>query len=158
MPRTAAFITYAIAILLMASCAFDPRDERPGLRLSGEVHQQPVEDWSFSEDSGEIFIETVTSYWIPHSVTAWCVTVGDELYVSADYSDKKTWVANVARNPNVRLKIKGKVYEQKLVPVADPTTIASIDSGFMRKYEYDEDDYEDDEDMTVGYWRVIERD
>ncbi len=158
MPRIVAFSAYAIAISLTASCSIDPSDERPGLRLSGEVHQQPVEDWSFSEDSGEIFIETVTSYWIPHSVTAWCVTVGDELYVSADYADKKSWVANIARNPNVRLKIKGKVYEQKLVPVTDPTTTAAIDSGFMRKYEYDEEDYEVDEDMAVEYWRVVERD
>ena len=38
-------------------------------------------------DGGEIFVETATWYWIPHSVTAWCVTVGDGLYISADYAD-----------------------------------------------------------------------
>jgi hypothetical protein len=146
----------AIAIGLIVACSIEPRDERPGFGLSGEVHQQAIEDWSFTEDSGEIFIETVTSYWIPHSVTAWCVTVGDDLYVSADYADRKSWVANVARNPNVRLKIKGRVYEQKLVPVTDHETIDSIDSGWARKYEYEEEEV--DEDMTVGYWRVVERD
>jgi hypothetical protein len=156
LPRIVACMTCAIAIALTAACSIEPSDRRPGLRLPGEVHQRAVEDWSFTEDSGEIFIETVTSYRIPHSVTAWCVTVGSELYVSADYADRKSWVTNVARNPNVRLKIKGKVYEQKLVPVTDPTTIASIDSGFVRKYEYEEE--EADEDMTVGYWRVVERD
>jgi len=46
--------------------------------------------------------------------------------VYAEYADKKSWVANVARNPNVRLKIKGKVYEQKLVPITDPTTTRSV--------------------------------
>jgi len=148
----------AIVIALMAACAIDPKDGRPGLGLTGEVHQQASEGWSCTEDAGEIFIETVTSYRIPHSVTAWCVTVGKELYVSADDSDKKTWVANVARDPNVRLKIKGRIYEQKLVPVVDPTTIASIDSGFVRKYEYDEEDYEVDEEMVLAYWRVVERD
>jgi hypothetical protein len=147
---------YAIAIALMVACAIDPKDERAGFGLRGEVHQQAVEDWSFTEDSGEIFIETVTSYWIPHSVTAWCVTVGNELYVSADDADEKRWVANVARNPNVRLEIKGKIYEQRLVPVADPTTIDAIDIGFVRKYEYEEED-EAYEDMTIGYWRVVER-
>ncbi len=93
---------------------------------------------------------------MPHSVTAWCVTVGNELYVAADDADKKSWVANVARNPNVRLKIGDEIYEQKLVPVTDAATIASIDGGFARKYEYEEE--EADEDMTVGYWRVVERD
>ncbi len=156
MSKIAAFVACAITIALTAACSIDPSEERPGLGLSGEVHQQEVEDWSFTSDAFEIFIETVTSYWIPHSVTAWCVTVGRELYVAADDADKKSWVANVARDPNVRLKIKDKVYEQKLVPVTDATTIASIDSGFVRKYEYEEE--EADEGMTVGYWRVVERD
>ena len=155
-PRIVDFILCAIAIALTVACSIEPSDGRPGLGLPGEVHQRAVEDWSFTEDSGEIFIETVTSYWVPHSVTAWCVTVGNELYVAADDADKKSWVANVARDPNVRFKIKDRIYEQKLVPVTDATTIASIDSGFVRKYEYEEE--EADEDMTVGYWRVVERD
>jgi len=142
----------------MISSSIDPSDERPGLKLSGAVYRQSVDGWSFSEDSAEIFIETVTSYWIPHSVTAWCVTVGNELYVAADDADKKSWVANVARDPDVRLKIIDKVYEQKLEPVTDATTIASIDKGFVRKYEYEEEDEEAYEGMTFGYWRVVERD
>jgi hypothetical protein len=154
--KSVAFLTCAIAIALMLACSLDPSDERPGLGLSGEVHQQAVEDWSFTSDAYEIFIETVTSYWIPHSVTAWCVMVGDELYVSADDADQKSWVVNVARNPNVRLKIGEKVYEQKLEPVTDAATMASIDSGFARKYEYEEE--EGDDDMIVGYWRVVDRD
>ncbi len=158
MPRIADFMACAIAISLMTSCSIDPRDERPGFGLSGQVYQQAVEDWSFTEDAGEIFIETVTSYWIPHSVTAWCVTVGNELYVAADDADKKIWVANVARDPNVRLKIIDKVYEQKLEPVTDATMIADIDEGFVRKYEYEEEDEEFYEGMTFGYWRVVERD
>jgi hypothetical protein len=158
MPRIAAFMGCAFAIAVMVACSIEPRDERPGFGLSGEVHQQVVENWEFTEDAGEIFIETVTSYWIPHSVTAWCVTVENELYVAADDADKKSWVANVARDPNVRLKISGKVYEQKLVPVTDATTIAAIDEGFVRKYEYEEEDEEAYEGMTFGYWRVVERD
>jgi hypothetical protein len=156
MPRIAAYMACAIAIALTVACSIDPSDARPGLGLSGEVHQQQVEDWSFTSEVEEIFIETVTSYWIPHSVTAWCVIVENELYVAADDADKKSWVVNVARDPNVRLKIAGKVYEQKLVPVTDATTIAAIDSGFERKYDYEEE--EADDDMTVGYWRVVERD
>ena len=156
MSKSVAFLTCAIAIALMLACSLDPSDQRPGLGLSGEVHQQAVEDWSFTSDAYEIFIETVTSYWIPHSVTAWCVMVGDGLYVSADDADQKSWVVNVARNPNVRIKIGEKVYEQKLVPVTDATTMASIDSGFARKYEYEEE--EGDDDMIVGYWRVVDRD
>ena len=155
MPRIVAFMACAISIALTVACSIEPSDERPGLGLPGEVHQQVVEDWSFTEDADEIFIETVTSYWIPHSVTVWCVTVGNELYVAADDADKKYWVANVARDPNVRLKIGDKVYEQKLVPITDAATIASIDSGFEKKYDYEEE--EGDDEMVVGYWEVVER-
>ena len=135
-----------LPIALTVACSIDPSDERPGLGCLARCISRAVEDWSFTSDADEIFIETVTSYWIPHSVTAWCVTVGNELYVAADDADKKSWVANVARDPNVRLKIGDKVYEQKLVPVTDAATIASIDSGFARKYEYEE---EEDEPMTI---------
>jgi hypothetical protein len=158
MPKVVTSMVCAITIAIVAACSIEPSDARPGLGLRGEVHQQPVEDWAFTADAKEIFIETVTAYWIPHSVTAWCVTVGDDLYVAADDADKKRWVANVAQNPNVRLKIKDKVYEQKLVPVTDEALIASIDSGFVLKYEYEEEDDEAYEGMTFGYWRVIERD
>ncbi len=158
MSRIVAFMAYAVPIALTVACSIDPSDGRPGLGLSGEVHQQGVEDWSFTSDAYEIFIETATSYWIPHSVTAWCVTVGDELYVSADDADKKSWVANVARDPNVRLKIGGRIYEQKLVPITDAATITAIDRGFARKYEYEYDEEETYDDMIIGYWRVVERD
>ena len=87
MSRIAGFVACAIAMVLTVACSIVPSDGRPGLRLPGEVYQQAVASWSFTEDSGEIFIETVTRYWIPHSVTAWCVTVGNELYISADYAD-----------------------------------------------------------------------
>ena len=36
--------------------------------------------------------------------------------------------------------------------VMDPV---AIDSAFVRKYEYEEEEV--DEDMTVGYWQVVER-
>ena len=158
MSRTVATMACATAVALSVACSIDPSDERPGLGLSGEVHQEAVEDWSFTSDAYEIFIETSTPYWIPHSVTIWCVKVGGELYVAADNADTRHWVANVARDPNVRLKIGYEVYEQKLVPITDPVTIAAIDSGFERKYDYEEEEGAADDDMIVGYWRVVERD
>jgi hypothetical protein len=103
MSKTVASIACAFAIAMSVACSIDPSDQRPGLGLSGEVIQQAVEDWSFSSDVKEVFIETTTSYGIPHSVTAWCVIVEDRLYVSADDADKKSWVTNVARDPNIRL-------------------------------------------------------
>jgi hypothetical protein len=79
MLRAIGFVACILSITASLACSIDPSDERPGFGLSGEVNPQPVQDWSFTSDAKEIFIETTTSYWIPHSVTAWCVTIGDEL-------------------------------------------------------------------------------
>ena len=155
MSRIAAVVVCAIVIVLNVACSLEPSDERPGFGLSGEVNQQAVEDWSFTSDAHDVSIETTTSYFIPHSVTVWVVTLGNQLYVSADEPDGKSWVANVARDPNVRLKFGDKIYEQKLVVVTDAETMAKIDTAFAKKYDYEEEEFED---VEAAYWRVVERD
>ena len=159
MSRTIGLFTCILLITGSLACSIDPSDERPGFGLAGEVAQQPVQDWSFASDAKEIFIETATAYFIPHSVTIWCVTLDSQLYVGAWEADTKRWVANVARDPNVRLKIENQIYAQKLEPIADATTIAKLNQEYARKYEYDEEDEEDaDEAASSAHWRVVERD
>jgi len=157
MSRSIAVIACLLSTTLSLACSIDPSDARPGLGLSGEVHLQPVDDWSFTSSVKEIFIETATPYVIPHSVTIWCVTLGNELYVGAWQADTKHWVANVRRDPNVRLKIGDLIYEQKLEPVEDPETIARLNQNYARKYEYDSEDGAD-EAASTAHWRVAERD
>jgi len=162
MSRIICLFACILPITLALACSIDPSDERPGLGLSGEVAQQPVLDWSFASGAKEIFIETATAYFVPHSVTIWCVTLDNQLYVGAWEADTKRWVANVARDPNVRLKIGDQIYAQKLEPIADAATIAKLDEAYARKYEYDEEDEEDEEDAdeaaSSAHWRVVERD
>ena len=124
----------------------DPRSEeferanrtaRPGLWLTGEVVREPVKDWSFvreelREKSGKertIQVETRTWYGIPHSVTIGGDMVRDgKLYIHAHsdpnrmgipFPNDKAWTRNVARDPRVRLRIAGKIYEVMVVPVTD---------------------------------------
>ena len=157
MPRIIVSIACVLSITGSLACSIDPSDERPGFGLSGEVAQQPIQDWSFTSGAKEIFIETTTPYFIPHSVTIWCVTLDNQLYVGAWEPDTKRWVANVARDPNVRLGIANKIYAQKLEPVEDAATIARLDEAYARKYEYDEEAGEE-EAASTGHWRVVERD
>jgi hypothetical protein len=161
MSRIIGLFACILTISLSLACSIEPSDGRPGLGLSGEVAQQPVRDWSFASEAKEIFIETATPYFIPHSVTIWCVSLDSQLYVGAWEADTKHWVANVARDPNVRLKIGDKVYEQKLEPIVDAATIARLNGGYARKYEYEEEEDEEegaDEAAATTNWRVVERD
>jgi hypothetical protein len=162
MSRIIGLFACILTISLSLGCSIEPSDQRPGFGLSGEVNRQPVRDWSFASGAKEIFIETATPYFIPHSVTIWCVTLDNQLYVGAWEADTKHWVANVARDPNVRLKIGNQIYAQKLEPIADAATIAKLNAGYARKYEYGDEENEEDEDAdeaaSAGHWRVVERD
>lgn len=156
--RRAAFYTWlAIAGIAGSACSLPPSGERPGLWLSGEVDRQPVGDWSFTDGIEEIQIETRTRYGLPHSVTIWCVAIEGALYVGAsspDFPKERFWVRNVRRDPDVRLRIDGRIYERRLELVEDPARTDFVDRAFGRKYHYD---VEEDPEPVV-YFRVVERD
>ena len=65
--------------LLVVGC--EPKDVRPG--LGGELVYLPVEDWRFTDQIVEVFIETRTWYGIPHSNNIGCVRVSDELFIAS---------------------------------------------------------------------------
>ena len=141
--------------LLAAACSLEPSGERPGLWLSGELVREPVPDWSFTDAIPEIAIETRTRYGVPHSVTIWCVAIDGELYVGASFPEfpkERRWVSNVRRDPRVRLKIAGRLYERRLERVLEPEASDRVNRTFGRKYDYDVDEDPD----PVAYWRVVE--
>lgn len=129
----------ALLPLLLLAAACEPRDQRPGLWLSGELVSAPVDDWSFTDEIGEIFVETATWYGIPHSVTTVCVAHGDSLYVPSvyieggEYPDARFWNQNVVRDPRVRLEIADRIYERKAVLVEDPAEWTAVFEAFGRK-------------------------
>ena len=142
--------------LLATACSIEPSGERPGLWISGEVSHEPVSDWAFTDEIREILIETRTWYFVPHSVTIWCVSIDGELYVGAsspDYPKERHWIRNARRDPNVRLKIGDAVYERRLELITDQERTDFVDSFYGRKYDYDVTvDYE-----PLVYWRVVDR-
>jgi hypothetical protein len=139
--------------LFLVSC-IDPQDRRPGLRLSGEVAQSGG-DWSFTGEHGEIAIETRTPWLVPHSVTIVCAAKDGRFFVAARNPDGKRWVANVDRDPNVRLKIGDRVYEQRLVPLESPEEIATAYAAYAAKYGLP--DTPDPDRPPIRYWEVVDR-
>ena len=67
----------AALLVAYASSCMDPKDRRPGLGLSGDVVNEPINDWSFSDEYQQIYLETQTWYLIPHSVTTVCAGLGE---------------------------------------------------------------------------------
>ena len=117
--------------LLAAACG--PVGPIPGTHLSGEVVSAAVEDWSFTRDHLEIEVET-RGRWLPHAVTTICMAVGPRLYVPSRNASEKSWVQNVLRDPRVRVRIAGRIYERTALRVTDPVELAPVALDFMRKY------------------------
>jgi squalene-hopene/tetraprenyl-beta-curcumene cyclase len=125
-------MSLAVALLAMG-CA--PKDERPGLWLNGDLVENRIDDWSFTNDIEELFIETRPWYGVSHSTTIWCVTLDGTLYIGSYGDEKKTWEKNVARNPEARLAIEGRLYEVTVAPVSDAELTESLDRAYSAKYD-----------------------
>jgi len=130
-----------ILLVAFASGCLDPKDRRPGLGLSGELVDEPINDWSFSDQYPLIYLETQTWYLIPHSVTTVCAGLGEKLYVPSIYYEggewpDKYWNSNVSSDPRVRLKMGDKIYERKAVVVEDPVEFQTALRALAAKYPF----------------------
>jgi hypothetical protein len=127
-----------LALLLMG---FGPLGPCAGGGLSNAVERAPVGDWAFTSELEQIQLETNPSD--PYSVNAWCVGIGDQLYVPTSMirgsktPSERTWVENVTRDPSVRVQLGDAVYERVAVRVEDAAEYEAARSALERKYELD---------------------
>jgi len=118
---------------LVAGC--QPQDVRPGLWLGGENVSSPVEDWRFTDQIEEVFIETRPWYGIPHSTTIWCVQVGNELFIGSYGEKKKFWEINILRDYRAKIGIMGKIYDVAVTRLDDAAVHRSVTMAYQRKYD-----------------------
>jgi hypothetical protein len=133
-----------LALVALRLTGLEPADNgnnsRPGLWLPGEVVTSPVADWSFTDKIPHIMVETRTPFFLPYSVTTNNFSHNGQLYMTATYSKGmvfpkgKFWTSNVARDPRVRLKIDGKVYEMTMVLIADRAEAEAVLESKWQKY------------------------
>jgi hypothetical protein len=132
---------FAVLLLLIGTACVDPKDRRPGLRLSGEVVAETIDDWSFSDQYQEIYLETQTSYMIPHSVTTVCAALGDKLYVPTLYYGggqwpNEFWNSNVDSNPLVRVEMGDQIYEREAIVLEDAAEVQLAIQALAAKYPF----------------------
>ena len=143
----------------------------PGLWLTGEVVREPVENWDWVTEvdhpvrGNTIMLETRTWYGIPYSVTILPTPRGDSLYIGGSARDDrlvrefphyKQWWTNVERDPRVRLKIDGKIYEMTASLVHDPAEFREVigrDPVTLART----DDGTEEVVAKWYYWRVTQR-
>ena len=119
--------------LLFTAC--QPKDTRPGFWLKGQRANETSQDWRFTRDVEEIFVETRTWYGLRHSTTIWCVVVDGRLYIGSYDDDVKYWEENVARNLEARIQIQGQIYEVTLTTIEAPELNEKLDQRYAEKYD-----------------------
>jgi len=130
----------AVAFLSLRTFGYQPQDQSPGLWLRGSLVSDPVRDWSFTSEHEEIFVQTRTPWLIPHSVTTYCVTQGDNFYLFSAYYGggefplARRWNRNVVRDPRVRLKVGEQLFDVTLEHVEDEAVRAPVHQAFVDKY------------------------
>lgn len=146
MKKVLKWLALAVTTVLVVTIAslrvfgFEPQDQRPGLWLAGELVEDPVSDWSFTDVEEEIYVQTRTPYGIPHSVTTYCVVFDDEFYLFSAYygggtfPDDRSWNRNVIRDPRVRLKIGENLYDQRVIHVTEEPLRRDVHQAFIDKY------------------------
>ena len=121
--KRVALIVVAVMVVAYVAALFvpyEPDERRPGTRLGGPLAAAQDTDWSFRTPGRmQMFVETATWYGVPHSVTTTSWIVDGNLYVPCNACATKRWPRNVARNPDVRLKIDGEIYERRAVRIED---------------------------------------
>ena len=135
-------IGVVVVLLLLSVTGFEPKDcppsdrslscRVPGLWLNGESVTTPVTDWSFMDQIPQIKIQTQTQFLLPYSVSIWCAVYNDHLYVTS--YRRRRWVEDIIRDPHVRLKIGGQMFERTLSLVSDPDEKAAVLQAKGKKY------------------------
>lgn len=148
------------------------RSARPGLWLAGEVVQEAVTNWDWVDQYSDAFaenateLETRTWYGIPHSVTVLLVPRGDKLYLQSsaqtfrlnkEFPDGKAWWRNVERDPRVRLKIGGEIYEMTVALIQDRAEVARLRGGRDALVRETADGGDEQITEEWHYWRVYQR-
>ena len=144
-------------VLVLRVVGVDPQDQRPGLWLAGDVADSPVSDWTFTDEYYEIYLQTNTPYLIPHSVTVYCATLEGNLYLLSAYytggtfPEMRSWNRNIVRDPRIRLRIGGQLFDQRVSYVSDELIRRPVYDALGEKYpDWERPTYENMHILAVG--------
>jgi len=128
------FLLFSLTTAL-TGCA-EPFIVLAGDELSGEVSDPPV-DWQALNEEEIIQLETQPDD--PYSVNIWMVGLGPDLYIATG-DDPTNWTDHIDENPDVRVRIRGVIYELEANRVTDMEEKLRVGMEYVRKLDVDEDD------------------
>ena len=123
----------------------------PGGAFKGPVNPGPHPDWSDLEKVIELEIRPAK----PWSLSIWNVVVDGELYLPSASGARRRWTAVAMKEPLVRLRTHGQIYELRLERVTDPALRLRVGQALAKRYGFDPP--QDPEQDTTWYFHVTPR-
>lgn len=123
--RPGPLLLLGLALLIapgLAGCG-GPLFVIPGGALSGEVVEDPVEDWSFVTDA---FVDLETRPTDPYSIELNYFVRDGELFI--DPGEGRRWLGYLREDPRVRVRFDGKVYPLVAVLAGRPGELEGFDA------------------------------
>jgi hypothetical protein len=112
-----------------------PCEGVPGLMVRGELHEEPVTDWSFANEVDLCAVQIGVG-WRSHAVNLNCMaTPSGELFLSCSVGESKYWCPRVGPDHEGRLRLDGQVYPVVLNRVTDPSTMDAAWEARVRKLQ-----------------------
>ena len=114
-PKTLIFAYLPLAVGLSAISLFVwssvcPCDSSPGFLLLGESVTEPIEDWSFANNTPLCQLQ-VWAGLRPHSINLNCMATDEgELFLSCSVCASKYWAQHVGESESGVLKLGDRVY------------------------------------------------
>jgi hypothetical protein len=138
-------------VLLVGGCG--PLGPISGGALRGTLQTSPVPDWSFTAGHETVQLETNPDD--PYSVNTWCVGVAERLYVPTSMirgprsPAEREWVQHATRDPRVRIRIGGALYERQAVRVTDSAEYEAARAALASKYELAPGDLDPEREIWI---------
>jgi len=154
---TAATIRVRLALLFLGlgwlACGEPSFFVVAGGELAGTVDKQPVGDWGFTDAVDIVQLETRPDE--PYSIHIYGVGSGGVFYIASQGwrlgvgsgSDAR-WVAHIADDPRVRLRVAETLYELEAARVENEVELARVQTLYHQKYGTEADEW--------GFWRTEE--
>ncbi len=125
-------VAACLAALVAGRFSDGPLEMIPGGTLSGEVERDPDPDWSFARDLDTIELQIHSTP--PRSILTGVVVYGDELYIPVTLSPLKRWPQVLSSEPRVLVRIEGRLFERRAVPITEPELLQELISTGQAKY------------------------
>lgn len=133
-------IAALIALVVVLPACGGPLGPLAGGRLSGSEATAPP-GWAGVDVTEGIALETLTADGKAHSVNTWAVIVDGDLYVptslilGSENPEERSWVQNVMRNEQVRVRAGATVYPGVMRRSEDAELIGRVKATLLARYE-----------------------